>query len=146
MASERMNDENVDNEIAKFRLAHGLCPYCGAACYTISTDPVSKERRIFPLTIAGVVNSGRCLFCYPIPDSSPVTAAAVNDANFENNQRVPASVVSSSPARRASRSNTSEEEEEETPRNKHSSSTTMSDISADEMDGSSPRRRNKRNK
>ena len=50
----------VGNSVVEFRLKNGLCHGCGAQIYL-----VGENGQFSPLTNAGVVLQGRCLYCYP---------------------------------------------------------------------------------
>lgn len=63
--SENDNKQSMSDWIARQRFEHGLCHQCGNRIYDVVED--SKGRKRYnPISLARIVENGRCLLCYPL--------------------------------------------------------------------------------
>ena len=78
---EQSFDDRIKQQVVDHRLKNGLCHQCGSSIFSKTDDGVYA----IPKSIPGLVENGRCLFCYPnratIRSRSPPSTTRSNSAS-----------------------------------------------------------------
>jgi hypothetical protein len=94
---EQSFDDRIKQQVVDHRLKNGLCHQCGSSTFSKNDDGVYAV----PKCILGLVENGRCLFCYPNratqPQSPPRTPLTTRNLNLASDSTLSTLPLASNP-------------------------------------------------